>query len=345
MRINALDQGAPSTSTETVPMSAIVQDAYGAEPDQVLRLERIPRPVVRDGQVLVQVAAASVDRGTWHLMTGRPQLMRLMGFGFRRPKANNPGRSFAGTVAAVGGGVTELRSGDEVYGTGHGSFAEYIAADVAKVARKPSNLSFAEAASVPVSAVAALQAVRDQANLEPGQDVLVVGASGGVGTFALQLAKTFGANVTAVASTAKLDLVRALGADEVIDYTQEDFTRGQRTWDVIFDIGGNRALADLRRALAPKGTLVVVGGESDGKWLGGFARNLRAMALAPFLRGQRLRSLASKENAADLDQLRPLIEDGRLSVAVDRSFALSETAAAIRYLMDGHARGKLVIAT
>ena len=330
---------------EATTMSAIVQDAYGDDPDQVLRLEHVPAPTVRDGRVLVHVAAASVDRGTWHLMTGRPLLMRLMGFGFRRPKAKNPGRSFAGTVASVGHGVSEFQPGDEVWGTGDGSFADYISADVAKVARKPINLNFADAASVPVSAVAVLQAVRDQANLKPGQHILVVGASGGVGTFVVQLAKAFGAEVTAVASTAKLDLVRVLGADDVIDYTQDDFTKSQRTWDVIFDIGGNRPLADVRRGSRPNGTLVVVGGESAGKWLGGFARNLRAMAVAPFARGQRLRSLASKENARDLDELRQLIEEGRLSVAVDRSFALSETAAAIRYLMDGHARGKVVIAT
>ena len=330
--------------SEQPTMSAIVQDAYGADPHEILRLEHVPQPVLRPGQLVVHVAAASVDRGTWHLMTGRPLLMRLMGFGFRRPKATNPGRSFAGIVAAVGDGVSELQPGDEVYGTAVGSFAKYIAADVSKVARKPINLSFGDTASVPVSAVAALQAVRDQANLEPGQEVLVVGASGGVGTFLVQLAKVFGAKVTAVASTAKLDLVRSVGADDVIDYTQEDFTKSHRAWDVIFDIGGNRPLADVRRALAPNGTLVVVGGESDGKWLGGFARNLRAIALGLIVRGQRFRSLASKENSDDLNELRTLIEDGRLAVAVDRSFALSETATAIRYLMDGHARGKLVIA-
>jgi NADPH:quinone reductase-like Zn-dependent oxidoreductase len=340
----ALGRGAPPASTGSVSMAAIVQAAYGAAPEHVLRLDHIPRPVARDGQVVVRVAAASVDRGTWHLLTGRPQLMRLMGFGLRRPKAINPGRSFAGTVAAVGGGVAELQVGDEVYGTGDGSFAEYIAADVAKVARKPANLSFAEAACAPVSAVAALQAVRDQANLEAGQSVLVVGASGGVGTFALQLAKLFGAAVTAVASSGKLDLVRALGADDVIDYAEEDFTRGPRTWDVILDTGGNRRLADVRRALAPTGTLVIVGGESDGAWIGGFARNLRALVIAPFLRGQRLRSLASKENANDLDELRGLFEDGHLVVPVGGSYALAETAAAIRHLTDGRASGKVVVA-
>jgi len=325
-------------------MSAIVQDTYGTDPHEVLRFEHVPRPMLRDGQVLVHAAAASVDRGTWHLMTGRPLLMRLMGFGFRRPKAKNPGRSFAGTVVAVGADVSELQPGDEVYGTADGSFAEYIAADIAKVARKPTSLSFADAASVPVSAVAALQAVRDQAEVEPGQAVLVVGASGGVGTFLVQLAKVFGATVTAVASTAKLDLVSDLGADDVIDYTREDFTSGQRTWDVILDVGGNRRLADVRRALAPNGTLVIVGGESDGRWIGGFARNLRAIALAPFARGQRIRSLASKENARDLDELRQLLDGGRLTVAVERSFPLSETAAAISHLTEGHARGKVVVA-
>jgi NADPH:quinone reductase-like Zn-dependent oxidoreductase len=267
-----------------------------------------------------------------------------MGFGFRRPKALNPGRSFAGTIVSVGEKVTGLTPGQEVYGTSQGAFAEFAAADADKVARKPTNLTFGQAATVPVSAVAAIQAVRDQANVQPGQRVLIIGASGGVGTFLVQLVKAFGGNVTAVASTTKLDLVRALGADEVIDYTVQDVTDGGRTYDVILDTGGNYPVSRIRRALSPSGTLVIVGGESDGSWLGGFARNLRAMLVAPFLRGQRLRSLTSKENAADLDALRALIEAGQVSPAVDREYPLVETAAAIRRLMDGAVRGKLVIA-
>lgn len=324
-------------------MRSVVQQAYGSDPGAVLSITDVPTPVVGPKQVLVHVAAASVDRGTWHLMAGRPQLMRLMGYGLRRPKARNPGRAFAGTVVSVGADVDALGVGDEVYGTCEASYAQYVAADVEKVARKPGNLTFEQAAGVPVSAVAALQAVRDQAKVQPGQRVLIVGASGGVGTFLVQLVKAFDGHVTAVASTAKLDLVRELGADDVVDYTKDDFTDGRRTYDVILDVGGNRPLGQVRRALAPDGTLVIVGGETDGKWLGGFARNLRLLAVAPFIRGQHLRSLVSKENGADLDALRALIEQGKLRVVTQRSFPLDQAAAAIRHLVDGHARGKLVI--
>jgi NADPH:quinone reductase-like Zn-dependent oxidoreductase len=327
---------------EGATMHAIAQTGYGPDPETVLREIEAPRPTAGAGEVLVVVAATSVDRGTLHLLTGRPQLMRLMGFGLRRPKALNPGRSFAGTVVEVGDEETQLQMGDEVYGTTEGSFAEYVAADVAKVARKPTNLSFEEAAAVPVSGGTAIQAVRD-AGVQPGQSVLVIGASGGVGTFLVQIAKASGAHVTGVASTSKLELVRALGADEVIDYRRQDALDGTRTYDVILDTGGNRPLSEVRRALAPNGSLVIVGGENDGRWLGGFARNLKAIALAPFARGQRLRSLASKENAADLDELRDLIEQGLLTPAIDRTYALPDAAAAIRRLMDGDARGKIVI--
>jgi NADPH:quinone reductase-like Zn-dependent oxidoreductase len=336
-------ESTPDPSLPTESMHAILQSGYGADPATVLRLGEVARPSPRRGEVLVKVAAASVDRGTWHLMAGRPQLMRLMGFGVRRPKALNPGRAFAGTVVEAGANVGELQPGDAVYGTCDGSFAEYVAASVDKVAHKPRNLSFEDAAAVPVSAVAAIQAVRDQGHLKPGQRSLVIGASGGVGSFIVQLVKAYGGSVTGVASTSKVDLVRQLGADEVIDYTQEDFADGHRTYDVVFDTGGNRPLSQVRRALAHGGTLVVVGGETDGKWLGGFARNLRTMLLAPAVRGQHLRSLASKENAADLETLRALFEEGKLSSAVDRAYPLAETPAAIRYLMEGCVRGKLVV--
>jgi NADPH:quinone reductase-like Zn-dependent oxidoreductase len=338
-----LDRSTTTKPAEGGTMRAIAQDTYGSDPETFLREIDAPRPAIERGEVLVSVAAASVDRGTVHLMTGRPQLMRLMGFGFRRPKALNPGRSFAGTVTEVGAGVTDLQPGDEVYGTADGSFAELVAVKRAKVARKPSNLSFEQAAAVPVSGITALQAVRDQAQVQAGQRVLVIGASGGVGTFLVQLAKGSGAHVTGVGSPSKLDLVRSLGADEVIDYTREDALDGTRTYDVILDTGGNRPLAEVRSALAPNGTLVIVGGENDGRWLGGFARNLKLMALAPFARGQRLRSLASSENADDLDALRGVIEEGDLTPAIDRTYPLSQTAAAIRHLMDGDARGKVVV--
>jgi NADPH:quinone reductase-like Zn-dependent oxidoreductase len=338
-----LDRTTTTAQAREHTMRAIAQHAYGEEPEMLLHVADVPRPVPGHGEVLVQVAAASVDRGTWHLLTGRPALMRLMGFGLRRPKARNPGRSFAGTVIELGDGVTQLQPGDEVYGTADGAFAEYVAAEVGKVARKPARLSFEEAAAMPVSGVTALQAVRDQARLQPGQRVLVMGASGGVGTCLVQLAKASGAHVTGVASTTKVDLVRALGADEVIDYLVDDALAGDRTYDVILDTGGNRSLSEVRRALAPTGTLVIVGGENDGRWLGGFARNLKAIAIAPLARGQRLRSLASTENAADLEALRVIIERGDLTPAIDRTYALSETASAIRRLMDGQARGKLVV--
>jgi 2-desacetyl-2-hydroxyethyl bacteriochlorophyllide A dehydrogenase len=330
-------------TTDAEPMRAIVQDAYGSDAAEVLRVAEVAKPTIQRTDVLVEVAAASVDRGTWHLMTGRPLLMRLTGFGFRRPKALNPGRSFAGTVVSVGDDVTSLEVGDAVYGTGDGSFAELVATDERKVARKPGNVSFEQAATMPVSAVAALQAVRDEAKLEAGQRALIIGASGGVGSFILQLVKAAGAHATAVASTAKLDLVRDLGADEVIDYTLGDFTDGDRVYDVVFDTGGNRRLSEVRRLLAPKGTLVIVGGESDGRLLGGFARNVRMMLLAPLVRGQRLRSLVSKENAADLDALRELVEAGKVVPAIDRTYALSEAAAALHRQVAGSARGKIVI--
>jgi len=283
-----------------------------------------------------------VDRGTWHVMTGVPKLMRVMGFGLRRPKQPNPGRALAGTVEAVGAGVSAFQPGDEVYGTCEGSFAEYALARVALLARKPANLSFGQAAAVPVSGMTALQAVRDKAHVQAGQSVLVVGASGGVGSFAVQLAKAFGAEVTGVCSTRKMDLVQALGADHVVDYTSGDLAGGSRRYDAIIDIGGNNSVSDLRQALTPRGRLVIVGGETDGRWLGGFDRQLRAMVSAPLVR-QTLGVLVAKENGTDLSALRELIEAGKVTPVVDRSFALVDVAAAIRYVQEGNARGKVVI--
>jgi NADPH:quinone reductase-like Zn-dependent oxidoreductase len=323
-------------------MKAIEQHNYGADADAVLRLVELAPPTISEDEVLVHVRAASVDRGTWHIMTGLPYLIRLVGFGLRAPKAPNPGRSLAGTVDAVGAGVTDFRPGDDIYGSCDGSFAEVARAELDKVARKPTNLSFEQAATMPISAVAALQALRDCARVQAGQSVLIVGASGGVGTFALQIAKAFGAEVTAVCSTAKIPLVTALGADHVIDYTREDFTDGRRRYDVILDIGGNRGLSRLRRALAPRGTLVIVGGESGGRWLGGFDRQLRTLVLSLFVK-QKLTMLSSKENAADLAVLAKLSEAGKVTPAVDRTYPLKEVAAAIGYVADGHAQGKVVI--
>jgi NADPH:quinone reductase-like Zn-dependent oxidoreductase len=322
-------------------MRAVVQDRYGAEPEDVLRVAEIGRPTIGDDEVMVRVHAASVDRGTWHLMAGLPYPIRLAGFGVRRPKYANPGRCLAGTVEAVGAAVTGLAAGDEVYGTCNGSFAEYATARTDKLAPKPANLTFEQAAAVPVSAVTALQGLRDRGRVQPGHQVLIIGASGGVGTFAVQIAKAFGAEVTGVCSTGKVDLVRSLGADHVIDYTTDEGDDGHR-YDVVLDTGGHRPLGRLRRSLTLRGTLVIVGSETGGRWLGGFDRAVRAALLSPFIR-QTLVPLASSENADDLVVLTELVQSGRVTPVVDRTYPLDEAAAAIRHLQDGHARGKVVV--
>jgi NADPH:quinone reductase-like Zn-dependent oxidoreductase len=323
-------------------MKSIVQDRYGPAPEDVLRLGEIDKPTIGRDEVLVRVHAASVDRGTWHVMAGLPYPIRMAGFGLRRPKYANPGRSLAGTVEAVGADVTGFKPGDEVFGSCSGSFAEYARVRTDKLAPKPANLSFGQAAAVPISGLTALQAVRDHGRVQAGQKVLIIGASGGVGTFAVQLAKAYGAEVTGVCSTAKVDAVRTAGADHVVDYTRADFADGQHRYDVILDIGGNSRLSHLRRALTPRGRLVIVGGETDGRWLGGIDRQLRAHLLSPFI-GQKLGTFVSSENAKDLTTLRELIESGKITPAIDRTYPLSEVAAAVRYLLDGQARGKLVI--
>jgi NADPH:quinone reductase-like Zn-dependent oxidoreductase len=320
-------------------MRAVIQTTYGTTPQDVLRYGETTRPTIGDDQVLVRVAAASVDQGTWHVMAGRPFAMRAAGFGIRAPKALNPGRNLAGTVEAVGANVTDLHPGDEVFGIGEATFAEFARAKTDTLAIKPASLSFEEAAAVPVSALAALQAVR-RARVGADTSVLIIGASGGVGTFAVQIAKAFGANVTGVASTAKVELVRSLGADHVIDYTRNDFADGAR-YDAILDIGGNSRVAHLRQALTPRGRLVIVGGESDARLLG-MGRQIRAHLLSLLVR-QTLGTFISSENATDLNALRELIEAGKLTPAIEHSYPLSETAAAIEYLRAGRARGKLVI--
>ena len=323
-------------------MIAMVQDEYGATPEDVLRLEEIGRPSAGDDEVLVRVSAASVDRGTWHLMAGLPYPIRVAGFGLRAPKALNPGRSVAGSIESIGKDVTGFRAGDEVFGTCDGAFAQYVRARPSSLAPKPANLSFEQAAAVPISALTALQAVRDHGQVQAGQDVLVVGASGGVGTFAVQIAKAFGAEVTGVCSTAKADLVRGLGADHVIDYVRDDFADGKHRYDVILDIAGNRRLSHLRRALTARGRLIIVGGETEGRWLGGSDRQLRALLLSPFV-SQKLGTFIASENAEDLMVLRGLIEAGKLTPAIDRTYPLSEVPAAIRHMQEGRARGKVVI--
>jgi NADPH:quinone reductase-like Zn-dependent oxidoreductase len=321
-------------------MKAIVRDRYGS-PD-VLELREIERPIVGPDDVLVRVHAAGLDQGVWHFMAGLPYLFRLAGIGLRTPRNPMLGYDLAGRVEAVGGNVTRFRQGDGVFGTGRGSFAEYACAREDRLAPKPANLRFEQAAAVPISGYAALQAVRDHGKVRAGQRVLIIGAGGGVGTFAVQLAKAFGGEVTGVCSTSKTDLVRSLGADHVIDYTRDDITNGRDRYDVILDIAGNRRLSQLRRALAPAGTLVIVGGDGGGRWLGGIDRQLRAQLLSPFVR-QKLGTFISKERKEDLETLREFLEAGTITPVLDRTFPLSEVPEAIRYLRAGHARGKVVI--
>jgi NADPH:quinone reductase-like Zn-dependent oxidoreductase len=321
-------------------MKAIVRDAYGST--DVLELRDIDRPVVGDDEVLVRVRAAGVDQGVWHVMAGLPYPIRLAGFGLRAPKNPVLGADVAGVVEAIGNDVTRFQPGDEVFGMAKGSYAAYARALEDKLAPKPANLTFEQAAVVAISGLTALQGLRDHAKVRPGQAVLIVGASGGVGTYAVQVAKVFGARVTGVCSTTKVDLVRSLGADHVIDYGREDFADGQQRYEVILDVGGNASLSRLRRALTPKGTLVITGGETDGRWLGGIDRQLRALALSPFV-GQKLGTFVSRENHRDLIVLKELIEAGKITPIIDRAYPLSEAPDAIRYMREGRARGKVVI--
>ena len=320
-------------------MRAIIQSGYGAAPEDVFRLEQVARPVIGPGEVLIHVRAASVDAGTWHMMTGIPYLIRLAGP--RRPRNRVPGMAVAGRVAAVGPDVAGLNQGDEVFGTCGGSLAEYARARVSTLAPKPASLTFEQAAAVPVSASTALQAVRDHAHVQAGQHVLITGASGGVGTFAVQIAKTLGAEVTAVCSTPKTDLVRAIGADHVIDYTREDFLGGGRRYDAIIDIAGSRGVSHLRRTLTKTGTLVITGG-AGGPLLDSIERNLRASLLSPFV-SQKLTAFITRLRQSDLLALRDMIESGAITPAVDRTYPLGGAVAAMRHLTDGLARGKVVV--
>jgi NADPH:quinone reductase-like Zn-dependent oxidoreductase len=323
-------------------MKAIVHAEYGSP--EVLELKDIDRPEIGADEVLVRVHAAGVDRGVWHLMTGLPYFLRLIipDLGLRAPKNPVRGSDVAGVVEAVGKNVTKFKPGDEVFGIGKGSYAEYALAPEDKLAAKPVNLTFEQAAIVPISGLTALQAVRDSGKLQAGQKVLIIGASGGVGTFAVQIAKSFGADVTGVCSTTKVDLVRSLGADHVIDYTRADFAEGEQRYDVIIDTGGHSSLSRLRGALAPKGTLVIVGAETHGRWFGGFDRSIRAMLLSRFV-SQQLVAFVNSENAEDLVAIKELIEAGNVTPIIDRTYPLSEAPKAIHYLEEGHARGKIAI--
>jgi NADPH:quinone reductase-like Zn-dependent oxidoreductase len=324
-------------------MRAVVQDTYGSA--ETLELRDVPRPAPADGEVLVRVRAAGLDRGVWHVMTGLPYMVRLVvpTMGLRRPKAPIRGMDLAGQVEAVGRDVTRFRPGDAVFGwTQGGSYAEYAAVPSDQLVPMPANLSFEQAAAVPISGLAALQGIRDVGEVQAGQRVLVIGAAGGVGSFAVQLAKAAGAHVTGVAGTTQAELVRAIGADEVIDYTREDVTDGSRHWDLILDTAGHRPLSRLRRALSPAGTLVIVGSEVKGRLLGGFDRQLRAVALSRVV-GQRLRMLSSTPRRDDLDTLRRLLEAGKVTPLLDRTFPLDQVRQAIGHLLAGGGRGKIVI--
>jgi NADPH:quinone reductase-like Zn-dependent oxidoreductase len=333
-------------------MKAIVYDEYGS-PD-VLELKEIDKPLVKDDEVLVRVHAASVNRLDWHLMRGSPYISRLQA-GLRKPKDRVLGADVAGKVEAVGKHVTKFQAGDDVFGSlfghGFGAFAEYVSVSDGLLELKPANLSFEQAAAVPVAALTALQGLRDHGRIEPGQEVLIIGASGGVGTFAVQIAKSFGAEVTGVCSTRNVDMVRSLGADHVIDYAHEDFTDGGQRFDLIFETAGSHSPSEIRRALTSDGTLVLIGhAGSEGRWIGPVGRLIRALVLSRFV-SQRMVSYIGKPNYSsgpnegDLAALKELIEAGKITPVIDRTYSLSETPAAIRYLEKGHTRGKVVITT
>ena len=324
-------------------MKAVVYTDYGS-PD-VLEIRDVKKPVPNNDQVLVKVRAASINPLDWHFIEGTPYIMRAMGIGLRRPKIPRLGVDMAGQVEAVGKNVTQFKPGDEVFGGKTGAFAEYVCvfADRA-VALKPANLTFEQAASVPIAAITALQGLRDKGKIQPGQKVLINGASGGVGTFAVQIAKSFGADVTGVCSTRNVDMVRSLGADQVIDYTKEDFTKGAQRYDLILDNVANHSLLECRRALKPKGIYVLIGGggTNDQGLIGPLANPIKAMLLSPFV-SQKMGMMLAELNKKDLTILGDLMQSGKMTPVIDRTYPLSQIAEAIRYLEQGHARGKVVI--
>ncbi|WP_299443851.1 NAD(P)-dependent alcohol dehydrogenase [uncultured Phycicoccus sp.] len=325
---------------EATTMRAVRQLAYGST--DVLEVATIERPTIADDEVLIEVEAAGLDRGVWHLMTGRPYLMRIMGFGLTRPKNPVPGMDVAGRVVAIGADVSRFAVGDEVFGIGGGTYAEFAAAKESKLVHKPDAVTFEQAAASTISGITALQALTGRGRLEPGQHVLVIGASGGVGSFAVQLAKALGATVTGVASTSKLDAVRTLGADHVIDYTRQHIDDDDRRYDLIIDTGGRNPLARLRRALAPTGTLVIVGGEGGDRLTGGIGRQLRAALLSPFVK-QRLSFFMSSESLDSIEALAEHLSRGSVAAAVGRRFTLEEVPLAIDAMEAGTLTAKSVI--
>jgi NADPH:quinone reductase-like Zn-dependent oxidoreductase len=324
-------------------MKAVVYTDYGS-PD-VLQIRDIKKPVPNDNQILIKVRAASINPLDWHFIEGTPYIMRAMGVGLRKPKDPRLGVDLAGEVEAVGKNVTEFKPGDEVFGARDGAFAEYVCARADRaVVRKPANITFEQAASVPIAAVTALQGLRDKGKIQPEQKVLINGASGGVGTFAVQIAKSYGAEVTGVCSTRNLDLVRSLGADHVIDYTKEDFTKGKQRYDLILDNVGTQPLSGFRHALQPKGICVMIGGggPNDGGLIGPLGRPVKALMLSPFI-SQKMSMFMAELNKKDLTILGGLMQSGKVKPVIDRTYPLSQIAEAIRYLEQGHARGKVII--
>ena len=330
------------TAAPTNPMKAIVYCDYGLTN---LKLENVEKPTPNDDQILVRVRAASVNPYDWHFIEGTPYIMRAMGVGLRKPKDTRLGVDFAGTVEAVGKNVTQFKPGDDVFGGRGGAFAEYVCPRANRaVALKPASLTFEQAASVNIAGITALQALRDKGQIQPGQKVLINGASGGVGTFAVQIAKSFGADVTGVCSTRNVDLVRSLGADHIIDYTKEDFAKGDQRYDVILDNVPNHSLSECRRILNPNGKYVMIGGggPNDNRWIGPFGRVIHTMVLSPFV-SQKMGMMMADANQKDLTVLGDLMQSGKVKPVIDRTYKLSGVPDAIRYLEQGHARGKVII--
>ncbi len=335
--LTGFDQG---SGVENQKMRAIVQDKYGSA--DVLELRTIDRPEVAANEVLIEVHAAGVDRGVWHLMTGLPYLVRLAGYGITKPKNPVLGIDVAGRVVAIGPDVKRFGPGDEVFGFGNGSFAEYVTADETKLAKKPANSTFEQAAVSAVSGTTALEALTDVGRLAEDERVLIIGASGGVGTYAVQLAKALGAHVTGVSGPAMTDMVRSIGADHVFDYTSEDFADGESKYDLVLDIGGRNSLSRLRGVLRSHGTLVIVGGEGGNRLTGGVGRQVRAMMLSPFI-GQRLTTFISSEHHTNIERLAEFLRSGAVVPAIGRRFDLAEVPSAIRLLEAGGSRGKSVV--
>jgi NADPH:quinone reductase-like Zn-dependent oxidoreductase len=319
-------------------MKAAVFTRYG--PPDVVQITDVEKPVPKDDEVLIKVRAASVNAGDWHIMRGTPYLLRVM-VGLRKPKITRLGMDVAGQVEAVGRNVTQFKPGDEVFGACRGAFAEYACTSESSLVTKPNNVTFEQAGSVPVAALTALQGLRNKGQIQPGQKILINGAAGGVGTFAVQIAKCFGADVTGVCSTRNVEMVGSIGADQVVDYTREDFTKGTQRYDLIFDSVGNHSLSACRRVLNPKGIYIVNGGP-NGRWMGPLTRGIRARMLSRFV-SQSLVMFLTRRSKEDLAVMHELMRAGKVTPVIDRSYTLSEVPEAIRYLEEGHARGKVVI--